>query len=91
MKPWLDMTQDEKLAWDADLRARLAALPEPTPRQREEQAFSFAYGNTRLGEIESTGQPGTVSRSAFAELARDRGWTDDEFNAWANKREWDLP
>lgn len=47
-------------------------------------------GQCRLGEIE-VGRPGRVSRAAFAKLAGNRGWTDDEFCAWADAHEWDLP
>lgn len=74
-----------------ELLERVRKLPPMTARQAEVQAFCFTYGNCRLGEIESTGQPGRVSRSVFAALALKRGWTEEEFHEWADAREWDLP
>lgn len=54
--------------------------------ERERQTLSFAYGNLALS---TNHQP---SRSAFAQLVAERyGWTQEEFNAWADRLEWSKP
>lgn len=62
--------------------ARLA--PEPTAEQREFQRFDFAYGNLACS---TNHKP---SREAFRNLALERGWSKDQFEKWAEEREW-LP
>ena len=65
-----------------DLLVAARALPEMTPRQREEQALDFAYGNLAA----STDHKPT--RDGFRVVALKRGWSPEEFEAWANAREW---
>jgi hypothetical protein len=65
-----------------ELYEKVRKLPPMTERQREEQGFSFSYGNLAC----TTNHKPT--RAAFAKLARDRGWTEEQFAAWADTREW---
>jgi len=53
-----------------------------TPADREEQALDFAYGNLAAS---TNHKP---ARSAFAELAAKRGWSPEQFAAWADARRW---
>lgn len=55
---------------------------EPTPREREEQVFSLAYGNLAMT---TNHRP---SRAGFAKMAEERGWTKEEFDVWAATRQW---
>ena len=66
----------------AELIERARKLPPMTARQREEQNFSFSYGNLACT---TNHKP---RREAFATLARTHGWTLEEFEAWAKNREW---
>lgn len=65
---------------DIDELLEQARTVEVTPREREEQALSFAYGNLAM----STNHLPT--RSVFNKLALQRGWTQAEFDAWADAR-----
>ncbi len=64
------------------LLEQAANLPEPTRREREEQAFSFAYGNLAM----STNHKPV--RKYFKDLALSRGWTENEFEGWADTKTW---
>lgn len=64
------------------LLERVRKLPPMTPRQQEEQSFSWSYGNLAC----TTNHKPT--RAAFAKMAQNRGWTPDEFEAWALGLEW---
>ena len=66
----------------ATLLNRAKALPPPTPREQEENAFDFAYGNLALS---TNHRP---QRAAFLTMARSRCWTLDQFNKWAHEKEW---
>lgn len=67
-----------------NLLKRLKELPPPTERERQEQTLSFAWGNLACS---TNHKP---SRSAFKNLARERyGWTDEEFDAWADRMRWE--
>lgn len=48
----------------------------------DESALSFAYGNLAC----STNHKPT--REAFESLALGRGWTKEQFDAWADRKEW---
>lgn len=65
-----------------DLLEKVRALPEMTPREREVQSFSFAYGNLAC----TTNHKPTLS--AFMALAWKRGWTPAQFEEWAKDKEW---
>ena len=65
-----------------ELAKRLAALPPMTPREQELQAMSFAYGNLACT---TNHRP---SRKAFKAIALERGWSEIEFEIWANERTW---
>jgi hypothetical protein len=54
-------------------------------REKEEQMFDLAYSNLAMS---TNHQP---SRSAFAKLAANRGWSMDEFEAWAATKTWGQP
>ena len=64
------------------LREHLATLPPPTERDRQLQRYSFAYGNLACT---TNHRP---NRAAFKALALADGWTDDEWETWADAREW---
>lgn len=59
-----------------------AASERMTPRDWEEQRMSLAYGNLACS---TNHHP---MRAAFAKLAAKKGWTVEEFDAWAEGREW---
>jgi len=61
---------------------KVRALPPMTPRQREEQALGWAYGNLAC----STNHKPV--RAAFEATALDRGWTTEQFERWAADKEW---
>jgi hypothetical protein len=67
-----------------ELLALIRNTPLPTPEQLEEQRFDFAYGNLAAS---TNHKP---SRAAFESLAKDRGWAAEQFNKWAEGKEW-LP
>lgn len=72
------MTVRDKSLSVAELLELVRALPEPTPREREQQALSFAYGNLAAS---TNHKP---SRAAFAKLASERyGWSE-----WAADLTW---
>ncbi len=65
-----------------DLIERVRLLPPPTKREREAQALSFAYGNLAASTRH------LPCRRSFAQLAADRyGWTSEDFETWADKRD----
>jgi hypothetical protein len=68
-------------AWD-ELVARVRRFRDMTPREREEQAIDFAYGNLAA----STHHRPT--RRTFEILTQRRGWTAEQFEAWAKDKEW---
>jgi hypothetical protein len=55
-----------------------------TAEEYEMQAMDWAYGNLAAS---ANHKP---SRAAFSELAVERGWSQEQFNTWAEGREW-LP
>ena len=55
-----------------------------SPAESREQALDFAYGNLAAT---SNHKP---SRITFKVVALERGMTEAEFDAWADKREWWL-
>jgi hypothetical protein len=65
-----------------ELLKKTKSLRPMTPREREEQAFSFAYGNLAC----STNHKPT--REAFRALALAHGWTEAEFDSWATGKDW---
>ena len=67
-----------------ELLALIRGAPSPTPEQLEEQRFDFAYGNLAAS---TNHKP---SRAAFESMPKDRGWTVEQFNKWAEERKW-LP
>lgn len=67
-----------------ELLALIRNAPSPTPEQLEKQRFDFAYGNLAAS---TNHKP---SRAAFESMAKDRGWTVEQFNKWAEERKW-LP
>ena len=67
-----------------ELLALIRGTPSPRLEQLEEQRFDFAYGNLAAS---TNHKP---SRAAFESLAKDRGWTVEHFNKWAEGKEW-LP
>jgi hypothetical protein len=72
------MSDVERLAVLLEL---VRKLPPPTEFERQEQALAFAYGNLAA----STNHKPT--REGFRKLARERyGWTDEQFDAFANAR-----
>jgi hypothetical protein len=64
------------------LLEKVRALPPMTPRQREEQALDWTYGNLACS---TNHKP---ARLAFAKVALSRGWTPEGFEAWAADKEW---
>jgi hypothetical protein len=66
----------------AELLARAKALPPMTVREAAHQAADWAYGNLACS---SNHKP---NREAFRKLLSERGWTDNEFDEWANDKMW---
>lgn len=57
-------------------------LPPMTERQRKEQALDFAYGQLAASTHHKP------SRSVFLRIAREDGWTLQEFARWQKGRQW---
>lgn len=64
------------------LRDEVRALPPMTRRQAEEQRLDFTYGNLACS---TNHKP---RREVFKEIALGRGWTEEQFDKWADGREW---
>jgi hypothetical protein len=64
------------------LLAKVRMLPPMTPRQREEQALDWTYGNLACS---TNHRP---VRAAFETIAMQRGWTAEQFEQWAAGKEW---
>ena len=67
-----------------ELSRLVRVAPSPTPEELEAQRFDFAYGNLAAS---TNHRP---SRAAFFQLALERGWTTERFEAFAKDKEW-LP
>ena len=65
-----------------DLIAKAKKLPPMTKRQRDERDMDFAYGNFACS---SNHKP---QRLAFRQVAQSRGWTQEEFDKWAEDKVW---
>lgn len=65
-----------------ELMEHARSLPPMTERQKREQRLDFAYGNLACT---TNHKP---SLKAFIALAKQEGWTEAEFYAWAKDREW---
>jgi predicted HAD superfamily Cof-like phosphohydrolase len=67
---------------------RVRALPPMTPQQAAEQRLDWAYGNLAID--------GKASRSGFKIIATTTvdeglGWTEEQFDAWAEGKKWYAP
>jgi len=70
-------SQVEIIDPDQHIRELVASAPEMTERQRQQQKLSFAYGNLAISR--------KPNRAAFKKIAvEEYGWTEVEFNAWAD-------
>jgi predicted HAD superfamily Cof-like phosphohydrolase len=71
-----------------ELKKRALALPPMTLQQAAEQRLDWAYGNLAID--------GKASRSGFKIIATTTvdeglGWTEEQFDAWAEGKKWDAP
>ena len=66
----------------ADLLKLAKRLPPETPEQRLLHAMDFAYGNLALTRNHKP------SRDAFKSVAMGRGMTEEQFEVWAEKKQW---
>jgi predicted HAD superfamily Cof-like phosphohydrolase len=70
------------------LKEAALALPPMTPQQKSEMKLDWAYGNLAID--------GKVARSAFKIIATTTvddglGWSEEQFDAWAEDKKWDAP
>jgi hypothetical protein len=75
---WHPMKDDQELA------ALMASLRPMTEEEAFAQKLDFVYGNLACT---TNHKP---SRAVFAKIAREHGWTHEQFEKWAEKRKWGL-